>query len=54
MKKLYKIMVESWGGTRQLYMECLSYEEALEICESYNWEICLDGGYIWDMVIDEQ
>lgn len=51
---MYKIMLESWGGTRKVLIEDMSYDDALEFCESYNWEYCMDGGYIWDMIIDEQ
>lgn len=54
MEKLYKIVLETWGGTRKVYCEDLTYENALEFCESCNWEMCIDGGYIWDMVIAEQ
>ena len=47
----YKVVKASWGGTEiDMYTE-LSYQEALEICEGYGWEI--DEGYIWDLVIEE-
>lgn len=54
VKMMYKIMLESWGGTRKVLIEDMSYDDALEFCESYNWEYCMNGGYIWDMIIDEQ
>lgn len=47
----FKIIAESWGGTRRDYMTGLSHEEALDVCEDMNWQ--LDTGYIWDLVIEE-
>lgn len=49
----YKIMMKSWGGTRYLYMECLTYQEAFDICENNAWVVCPNGGYLWDLVIEE-
>lgn len=51
---MYKIVMKSWGGTRRDYMTGLSYEEAREICESYGWEVSPDGGYVWDLEIEEE
>lgn len=50
--RLYKIMTQ--GGTiERCFMELLTYEEALEFCEVNDWVMCMDGGYIWDLVIEE-
>lgn len=50
---MYKIIMRSWGGTRRDLMTGLSLKEATEICESYGWEYDADGGYIWDLEIEE-
>lgn len=50
---MYKICVESMGGTRRDLVELMTYNEALEFCESNNWVFCMDGGYIWDLIIEE-
>lgn len=52
---MYRIMMESWGGTKKLFMDDLTEEEAVEICESYNWMVeSINGGYIWDLVIERK
>ena len=48
---LFRIMLESMGGTRRKYLSGLSFEEAYKICEDLKWE--LDTGYVWDLVIEE-
>lgn len=49
-----KIMLESWGGTKKEFMSDLTEKEAVEICESLNWEYeSEEGGYIWDLIIEE-
>lgn len=50
---LYKIVMTSWGGTRRDMFHRMSYDEALEMCEFYNWVVCPDGGYEWDLEIEE-
>lgn len=51
----YKIMMTSWGGTRKEFHTDLSYKEALEICESNDWIWeSWEGGYIWDLEIEEE
>lgn len=52
MKK-YKVVMESWGGTKHDMYTNLTYAEALEICEGYGWEVAPDGGYVWDLAIEE-
>lgn len=51
---MYKIVMTSWGGTRKDMFTGLSYEEALEICEGYGWVASPDGGYEWDLEIEEE
>lgn len=48
----FKILCKSFGGTKWLFTDELTYEEALSICEVHNW-MFTDGGYIWDMIIEE-
>ena len=54
---MYKIVLDSWGSTSKEFMSELTLNEAVEICESYNWVINFDGagyyGYEWDMRIEE-
>ena len=49
----YKILLVSWGGTVRVYASGLTYNDAFEICEQSNWICCHDGGYEWDMEIEE-
>ena len=50
---MFKIVMSSWGGTRRDMFTALSYEEAYGICESYGWRASPDGGYVWDLEIEE-
>ena len=51
---MYKIVMTSWGGTRCDMFTDLSYEEAYELCESYGWQASPNGGYVWDLEIEEE
>lgn len=50
---MYKIVLTSWGGTCVDYCTGLTYEEA---CDMYNSMegIYDDGGYLWDLEIEEE
>ena len=50
---MFKIVMSSWGGTRRDMFTDLTYEEAYAICESYGWQASPDGGYVWDLEIEE-
>lgn len=50
---MYKIVMTSWGGTRRDMFTDLTYENALELCESYDYVVCSDGGYEWELEIEE-
>lgn len=52
MKK-YKIVMKSWGGVQRDMFVGLSEVEAIEICEDYSWQAAPDGGYVWDLEIEE-
>lgn len=49
----YKIVMESLGGTTRTMYSGMEYETALEICENLGWIACPDGGYEWDLFIEE-
>lgn len=51
---MFKIVMISWGGTRRDFM-CgfTTFREAQKFCEEHNW-IFEDGGYIWDLEIEEE
>ena len=50
---MYKVVMVSWGGVRKDMFSDLSYANALEICEDYGWQVAPDGGYVWDLEIEE-
>lgn len=52
--KTFKIVMTSWGGTRRDMFTGLSEKDAVEICEGYGWEVAPDGGYVWDLEIEEE
>lgn len=52
MKK-YKVIMRSCSVTHDLCTG-LSYDEAVEICEDYGWEYAPDGGFVWDLEIEEE
>lgn len=52
--KTYKIVMTSWGGTRLDMYTGLTEKNAVAICEDYGWTVCPDGGYVWDLEIEEE
>ena len=50
----FKLVLKSWGGVKHDFMTGLTMEKAEEIAESYNWQWSEDGGYIWDIWIEEE
>lgn len=50
----YRIVMTSLGGTRRPMYTGLSEENAIEICEDFGWVACPDGGYVWDLEIEEE
>ena len=52
--KTFKVVMCSMGGTKKDMYTGKTYKEALEICEFYGWEACPDGGYVWDLEIEEE
>lgn len=52
--KTYKIIMFSLGGTERTMYSGLTKEDAERICEDYGWQACPDGGYVWDLDIEEE
>lgn len=50
---MYKVMMVSMGGTEVDTGVRGSFKECNEWCELMGWEACPDGGYVWDLEIDE-
>lgn len=53
MFEQWKVVMRSMGGTERTYVDRLTYQEALDICIDNDWQLCPDGGYIWDLDIVE-
>lgn len=51
---MFKIIMKSMGGTRRDMFTGLDYKTAKSICEDYGWEVAPDGGYVWDLEIEEE
>ena len=51
--KTVKIVMVSMGGTRRDMYGGLTEKDAVEICESMDWVACPDGGYVWDLEIED-
>lgn len=51
---LYRIIMVSLGGTKRTMYTGLTEEVAVEICENLGWTACPDGGYEWDLEIEEE
>lgn len=51
---MFKVVMTSCGGTCRDMYTGLTYEEACEICEYYDWQVAPDGGYVWDLEIEEE
>ena len=50
---MYKVVMSTGWTTRDMYTG-LTEEEAIELCESYGWEVAPDGGLVWDLSIVEE
>lgn len=49
----YCIIMHSGGGTDRLLFDGLTFEEANELCEQYNWELVDENCFVWDLSIEE-
>lgn len=50
----YKIVMVSMGGTRKDMFTGLTAKDAFAICDDCGWEVAPDGGYVWDLEIEEE
>ena len=50
---MYRVLMVSWGGTRRVLWDDMTYKDALRFCEDNGWLYCPDGGYEWDLEIEE-
>ena len=53
-RERFNVIAKSWGGTKCPVLVGLTEKEAVEFCEENNWQLCPDGGYVWDLVIEEE
>ena len=50
---MYKIIMRAGRVKKDMYTN-LTEDEAVEICEDYGWEVAPDGGFVWDLEIEEE
>ncbi len=46
---MYKIVMESGGGTRYDFMGGLTEDEATLICNQYDWHFVDENGFDWSL-----
>ena len=49
----YKIVMRAGSVKKDMYTG-LDEKTAEEICDGYNWEVAPDGGFVWDLEIEEE
>jgi hypothetical protein len=54
MAATFKVIRYSLGGTVRDMYTGLTYDDAYAICEDFGWSVCPDGGYEWDLDIEEE
>lgn len=53
MQKTFKVVMI--GGTVKMDMFTgLTHKDAVDICEDYGWTVAPDGGFEWDLDIEEE
>jgi hypothetical protein len=52
-KPTFKIVMVAGRIKRDMYTG-LDEATANEICEEYGWEVAPDGGFVWDLEIEEE
>lgn len=50
---MFSVVMKAGSVSSEMYSN-LSYEEAVEICEYYEWQVSPDGGFVWDLEIEER
>lgn len=49
----YKVVMNAQSVKKDMYTG-LTLKQAEEICEDYGWEVAPDGGFVWDLSIEEE
>jgi len=49
---MYKVVMCAQRMRKDMF-HGLSLSEAMNICEYYGWEVAPDGGFVWDLDIEE-
>ncbi len=49
----YKIVMVAGRVKKDMYTG-LDQATAEEICEGYDWQVAPDGGFVWDLEIEEE
>lgn len=49
---MFRVVMKA-GSVSSEMCSNLFYEEAVAICEYYGWQISPDGGFVWDLEIEE-
>lgn len=52
METRYKVIMCAQTATIDTGVEG-TYAECEDWCEAMNWEACPDGGFVWDLEIEE-
>ena len=50
---MYKIVMKA-SRVRKDFLGSLSWGEAQNLCESYNWEWMDENGFVWELEIEEE
>ena len=55
MEQTYKVVMVA-GSVKYNVASHMTFKEAEDYCEYYNWEIAPDGpgGFVWDLEIEEE
>ena len=53
MEPRYKVIMISMGGTEIDTGVEGTYAECEDWCNAMGWEACPDGGFVWDLEIEE-
>ena len=49
---MFNVMMVA-GKVKKVMYTFETEQEAIDCCESYGWEVAPDGGFVWDLEIDE-
>lgn len=46
---MYEVYIYSGGGVQKHFTDCETEQEALDFCESYNYEWADENCFVWHM-----